>query len=239
MYKNYIFDLYGTLVDIHANEDKPYLWQKIAMFYSFYDAEYTGREFAAEYKRLCHEFWHDAKNFPGIDVVDEREINLAEVFRRLFTDKGVDAGDELVAAAARMFRVVAVQKLRLFDDAKDTLVRLRESGCGVYLLTNAQRCFTAPELDYLGITEDFDGIVISSDIGAKKPNERMFRYIMEKYGLSASESVMVGNDDVADIRGAANVGLKGIYINTEQSPKLSGKLPKGSRVIQSLSEILI
>ena len=28
MYQNYIFDLYGTLVDIHTNEKKAYLWEK-------------------------------------------------------------------------------------------------------------------------------------------------------------------------------------------------------------------
>lgn len=35
MYRNFIFDLYGTLVDIHTNEYKPSLWKKMALFYSF------------------------------------------------------------------------------------------------------------------------------------------------------------------------------------------------------------
>ena len=32
MYQNYIFDLYGTLVDIHTNEKKAYLWKKLSLF---------------------------------------------------------------------------------------------------------------------------------------------------------------------------------------------------------------
>lgn len=40
MYQNYIFDLYGTLVDIHTNEDKPYLWDKMTEFYGFQGAIY-------------------------------------------------------------------------------------------------------------------------------------------------------------------------------------------------------
>ena len=32
MYQNYIFDLYGTLVDIHTNEKKAYLWKKMSLF---------------------------------------------------------------------------------------------------------------------------------------------------------------------------------------------------------------
>ena len=34
MYKNYIFDLYGTLVDINTDEDKSELWDKLSLFYS-------------------------------------------------------------------------------------------------------------------------------------------------------------------------------------------------------------
>ena len=32
MYQNYIFDLYGTLVDIHTNEKKAYLWKELSLF---------------------------------------------------------------------------------------------------------------------------------------------------------------------------------------------------------------
>ena len=31
-YENYIFDLYGTLVDIHTDEEKTELWEKLAQF---------------------------------------------------------------------------------------------------------------------------------------------------------------------------------------------------------------
>ena len=38
-YKNYIFDLYGTPVDIHT-EEQELLWEKLALFYGYYDAVY-------------------------------------------------------------------------------------------------------------------------------------------------------------------------------------------------------
>ena len=31
-YENYIFDLYGTLVDIHTDEEKTELWEKLRSF---------------------------------------------------------------------------------------------------------------------------------------------------------------------------------------------------------------
>mgnify|MGYP002517624889 CR=1 FL=1 len=40
MYHNFIFDLYGTLVDIHTNEHKPSLWKKLALSYPFQGAAF-------------------------------------------------------------------------------------------------------------------------------------------------------------------------------------------------------
>ena len=40
-YSNYIFDLYGTLVDIWTDEESPVLWEQMASLYSCYGADYT------------------------------------------------------------------------------------------------------------------------------------------------------------------------------------------------------
>ena len=44
-YDNYIFDLYGTLVDIHTEENDPLVWKKLALFYGYYDADYSSEEY--------------------------------------------------------------------------------------------------------------------------------------------------------------------------------------------------
>ena len=44
MYQNYIFDLYGTLVDIHTNEKKAYLWKKMSLFFGMKGAAYEPKE---------------------------------------------------------------------------------------------------------------------------------------------------------------------------------------------------
>ena len=41
MFKNYIFDLYGTLIDIRTDEDDKALWEKMVLFYGYREAEYT------------------------------------------------------------------------------------------------------------------------------------------------------------------------------------------------------
>ena len=51
-YENYIFDLYGTLVDIHTDEEKTELWEILAQFYGYYGAVYTAEELKNAYACL-------------------------------------------------------------------------------------------------------------------------------------------------------------------------------------------
>ena len=53
MYKNFFFDLYGTLVDIRTDEQKPSLWRNLAEFYSLCGAPYTPEEIRERYLALC------------------------------------------------------------------------------------------------------------------------------------------------------------------------------------------
>jgi putative hydrolase of the HAD superfamily len=86
-------------------------------------------------------------------------------------------------------------------------------------VSNAQACFTLPELEKIGLIPFFDGIVISSDVGVKKPSSQIFALALERFGLRADECVYVGNDMRDDIQGAYSAGLKTVYIQTEQSGK--------------------
>ena len=54
-YKNYIFDLYGTLVDIHTDESRPEFWQKIANWYRAYGIGWTGEEIRKAYLSMVRE----------------------------------------------------------------------------------------------------------------------------------------------------------------------------------------
>ena len=51
-YQNYIFDLYGTLIDINTNEWSAQLWKKMAILYGYYGAHYTYKELGQAYGRL-------------------------------------------------------------------------------------------------------------------------------------------------------------------------------------------
>ena len=63
-------------------------------------------------------------------------------------------------------------------------------------------------LPLLGIAEFFDGIVLSSEVGAEKPAPHIFAEALRRFGTAASEAFHVGDEPEADWRGAAAAGLK-------------------------------
>ena len=116
---------------------------------------------------------------------------------------------------------------------------MRDHGRKVYLLSNAQTIFTRPELRALGLEELFDGTLLSAEAGRKKPDSLFYRALLDKYGLDPEETIMVGNDDVADCHGAAAAGLDSLYIYTEQSPKPVKPLPENCRQIACIRDVFV
>lgn len=216
MYRNYIFDLYGTLVDIHTNEEKAYLWDKMAELYGFQGAIYSRKELRSAYRALCEQ---EAKELRERKDVAYPEIQMEKVFKGLYEQKGVNPRQELVTFTAQMFRIVSTQYVRLYDGVEEMLQTLKEREKKVFLLSNAQYEFTMYEMNYLGLTPYFDGIVISSCEECQKPDRAFYEIVLERYGLKKSESIMIGNDKTTDIRGAYEVGLDSLYIASNLSPK--------------------
>ena len=215
MYKNYVFDLYGTLVDIRTNEDKAYLWDKMKELFGFYGAVYERNTLKKTYFQYCKELEEQMKK-----EEEYPEIDLDVVIRRLFADKGVEEVEKSTLDALQMtMRVISTKFIRLYDGVIDLLESLKAKGKKVYLLSNAQRGFTRPELGYLGIEKYFDGILISSEEGCKKPGNSFYQRLLDKYNLNPKESIMIGNDSVSDILGACGVGMDSLYIHTEISPE--------------------
>lgn len=217
MYQNYIFDLYGTLVDINTNEAKPYLWKKVAELYAYYGAIYTPAEFKKEYLRLCDKH---TKALRAKNGADYPEIQLEYVFMDLFTEKGIEISMDTVRVIGQAFRAISTKFLCLYDGVIDLLDSIHAYGKKAYLLSNAQEMFTKHEMIALGIFDKFDGIVFSSDEGLCKPEERFFRVVIDRYHLDIKESIMIGNDAGTDIKGANNIGLDSLYIHSDISPKV-------------------
>ena len=222
MFKNYIFDLYGTLIDIHTDEDSSLLWKKMALFYGYRGAKYTPFELMHRYKEFCaKEKKETKKTYPDRKHVD---INLTNVFHNLYTFKKVNVSRELASVTANAFRCYSTKHIRLYDGALEFLKALNQKGKNVYLLSNAQYDFTSPEIDMLGLRPYFTDIIISSEVHCKKPDQNIYKILFDRHNLVKSESIMIGNDCVADIKASFDFGLQSLYIHQEISPPITEKL---------------
>lgn len=66
-----------------------------------------------------------------------------------------------------------------------------------------------------GLGHFFQTIVVSGDagLGTAKPDPAPFRRALEEMNVSPQDAVMVGNDPVNDIYGAACVGMRTVWVN--------------------------
>ena len=161
MFKNYVFDLYGTLIDINTNEWQKKLWEKLSILYKYKGASYTAKEIAADYgKYVDAEKKRVHRRHPEYTEID---IKIEKVFRKLFTAKGVKPTKRELQEICTAFRCFSTTYIKLYDGVLDLLETLKAKGKNVYLLSNAQRGFTENELNMFGLIKYFDGIIISSD----------------------------------------------------------------------------
>ncbi|MCR5595579.1 MAG: HAD family hydrolase [Lachnospiraceae bacterium] len=214
-YDNYIFDLYGTLADIHTNESKPYLWKKCAAILTELGFPYDPHSLRADYHRFIEEETRHMLESTGSGPDIKPEIDLRKVFRKLMSPW---MSDEQIDLFAITFRVLSRDKLTLYPEVPAIFDAIHEGGGRVYLLSNAQSCFTLPEIKVLGIYDMFDDIFISSDMGCAKPDVRFMNMLIRKHKLDTGRSVMIGNDYNSDIKIANKVGMDSLYIETETSP---------------------
>ncbi len=200
---NFVFDLYGTLVDIWTDESQVELWEGVALLLG--DGEERAADVRREYLALCRE----AKRG------EDHEIDLLSVFCALLSARGVDTS--VAQSLASEFRRLSMIRIGRFPGVDVMLRQLRQAGGGVYLVSNAQSCFTVDELKMTELYDLFDGILISSDVGVKKPSVKIFDIAFSRFGITAANSVYVGNDMRDDILGASLAGMRTVYIHTAQS----------------------
>lgn len=208
-----IFDLYGTLIRIHTDEgDLSRLWQPLSLFYRYAGADYTPEALLDAYGKAVRD---EEQVLTGQKRTPWVEINVERVFRRLFQARGLEPSQELIQAAGRMFRACSTDYAELYPGAAQLLDDLRQAGRKVYLLSNAQRVFTQPEMRMLDLPRRFDAALLSSDWGIRKPNPDYFQALLRQIPYPRNQILMVGNSPSDDIVPARTLGLRTCFLNTD------------------------
>ena len=201
-YMNFIFDLYGTLIDIHTDEEEPGLWKFMSGYLlKNFDTKIDPKELRRRYIQECALKEKELQNkngssFPKIKI----EWVWAELIGKSVTDRKMK---ELCVA----FRERSRDRLEVYEDVPDVLSDIKNCGGRIFLLSNAQRLFTEKELDDTGLTPYFDDIFISSDMGIKKPDGKFLEALIEKHVLKKKECIMIGNEKASDGGAAIAAGI--------------------------------
>jgi putative hydrolase of the HAD superfamily len=98
-----------------------------------------------------------------------------------------------------------------FQFLTEMLNELQKQGYLLGIITNGRSPFQARAIDGLGIRDYFDAILISEVEQVRKPQAEIFQRAVHRLGVSASDSVFIGDHPEADIAGAKNAMMKTIW----------------------------
>lgn len=207
MLTHVLFDLYGTLLDIETDERS----EATATAFVAWVASRHGPEAArrAATRPLALEL---AAVTPAPRAHAEPDVGPV-VAAHLSHLLGRSPSPPEVHEAGERFRSCSRRKLALVAGAAEALERLRGS-FRLALVSNAQRLFTAAELARFALDRWLCPVLLSSDVGVRKPGRAIFALALERAGALASQTLYVGNDPLDDVEGAAAAGLRTCLVGT-------------------------
>jgi putative hydrolase of the HAD superfamily len=149
-----------------------------------------------------------------IHVLERGECSNEE-FERMLAAQIVRRDGAPVLAEGLLERMFAATVLS--EPMQDLLRRVRQSGLKTAMLSNSWGISAYP-VDVLA--ELFDAVVISAEVGMRKPEERIFRHAASLLGLDPAECVFI--DDIeANVRAAEALGMTGV-LHTEPAATAAG-----------------
>ncbi len=225
--KGILFDLYGTLIDIETNEDMDEIYRAIAHYLTYLGVYLRRWEVRERYYRIMKQQKEArGEEYPEIDVEAIWNEFLLQEGIRSVPVRGLQA-----KVIAHIYRGVSRNRLQLYPDVKRVLNEL-QTRYRLALISDAQSCYAIPEIHAAGLDGYFDPIIISSHHGFRKPDSRLFRKALERMGLEPHEVIGIGNDMFRDIHGARLLGIRSIFIDSNQGTKTFKDVAPDYRVAQ-------
>lgn len=183
-----------------------------------------------------HDSWREAERRRAID---HREVAARERFAHLFRCLGLDPAE---CPAGLLHALLETHRRELSKAAEFPAHH------GPLLTDLARRCRLAvvSNFDYtptaLGILEEagavdvFDAILVSDEVGWRKPAPIIFEQALQRVGVTAAETLFVGDRADIDVIGAHQVGMRTAWINPEATPLPPG-MPRPDVELRDLAEL--
>jgi putative hydrolase of the HAD superfamily len=146
--------------------------------------------------------------------------DYADLLRELLGELSDEEADSFVDAEHEVWR----DGHALLASGPALLEALRGRGLKTAIVANAwpepARLLRA-DIDAFGLATLVDACVISSDVGARKPDAAIFLHALERLGVDPLAAMFVGDGLVADVQGAATVGMttvQALWFRADDTP---------------------
>ena len=207
--KAVVFDLYGTLVNIRTDESDPELYRQVSRFLS-YNRVYLEPELLRDFymEKIKSQLAKSREVYPDVDVL--------KIFTLIVHEFGVGRMElRLPLHTARLFRALSRKTFEPFPGVYHLLEHLGDH-YPLALLSDAQRCYTEPEVETLKLGWFFQHTFFSSDYGFRKPDPKYFGLALKALGVKPAEAVYVGDNHFRDMVGAKRSGMKMVLVRSSE-----------------------
>jgi HAD superfamily hydrolase (TIGR01549 family) len=162
--------------------------------------------------------WQEAERLRG---ESHREVTAPERFGLMFGHLGLGDGrvppEALQTLLATHMRELS--KAVVFPDHHGELLRNLRKRHRLAVVSNFDYTPTARYiLEREGVADLFETVVVSDEVGWRKPKPVIFELALRRLGLPAGEALFVGDRADIDVVGAQGVGMPVAWINRDSSP---------------------
>lgn len=198
-YTTLLFDLDETLMDFKKAEDNA-----ITLLLEKYGIAPT-QENKMLYSKINKSKWN---------ALEKGEITRKELFLSRFAELFEILGIEADVAEANDEYLSFMAEGRFVLDGAEDVCRELSKNYKMYIITNGSKKAQDGRLKNLPLTEFFDGVFISEEIGFDKPHRGYFDFVFENIPeKDRSKCLVIGDSLSSDIAGAVNYGIDSCWIN--------------------------
>lgn len=200
--KHIFFDLDQTLWDFDLNSELAFKQcfenQNIQLDFS---------TFIKTYEPINESYW----KLYAEGKVTKEQLKYARL-RDTFTIMQYAISDEAIDVLAESYLEILPHFNHLHQGTIEILDYLHPK-FKIHIITNGFNEVSFRKIELSGIAKYFDKIITSENAGAKKPNPLVFHYALNEAKAFPHDSIMIGDNFEADVKGALSVGMKAIHYN--------------------------
>lgn len=222
------FDLDHTIWDFDRNST-----ETLGEIFDEFNIEEQGvnkERFIATYRTVNGQYWKRYRD-GKIDKQMVRFGRFTDTLKRLKVANHESLGKRI----GDLYVERGPHKTNLFEGAHEALRYLADH-YPLHIITNGFKEVQHIKLSGSDLTQYFDVILCSEDVGVNKPNRKVFDRALALAKAAPSNSLMIGDNWEADVQGAQNVGMKAIHFDPERSSNAREE-NEDFRVIHSLLQL--